>query len=164
MFRVSQTKQTVRSGDDYATLLDKATKVVQMWKVLVLQMGVPHSIRMTPDIVFITVVHTCRCSPVVRNTMRDGDVSRELFLVLEYGVALVPEALVCLCLVQVVCDVPQVRSTRFSGETMVATVPKTSSEKLELNHHTFPLFLHLSTPCTLEQVTMHLVHLKTKMC
>lgn len=66
---IPKAEQAVRGNNNYTTFFDESTEVVETWEVSVSQMSVPHAVGMTPNIIFVAVVHASMRSPFVWNAM-----------------------------------------------------------------------------------------------
>lgn len=66
---IPKAEQAVRGNNNYTTLFDEPTEVMQVWEVSVSQISVPNAVGMTLNIMFGAVVHASERSPFVWNAM-----------------------------------------------------------------------------------------------
>ena len=66
---IPEAEHAVRGNNNYTTLFNESTEVIKTCEVTVPQMSVPHAVGMTPNIMFVAVVHAGVRSPFVWNAM-----------------------------------------------------------------------------------------------
>lgn len=66
---IPKAEQAVRGNNNYTTLFDESTEVIKTREMLVPQISVLHAIGMTPNIMFVAVVHASVRSLFVWNAM-----------------------------------------------------------------------------------------------
>ena len=80
----------MRGDYNYAIKSNESTKIAEFWEMVKFKMLCPLLIRAAPSIVLIAVVHPCKQSPFIRDSMSFRDVISKLLMTLESLKASIP--------------------------------------------------------------------------
>ncbi|EDU46054.1 predicted protein [Pyrenophora tritici-repentis Pt-1C-BFP] len=137
---VAKAQQAMCSDHYYATKAYKPAEVRKLWEVLESNMLFPLLVRSAPPVVLEAIVHLCK-----------------LFVTTKGLIASVPEALVGLHVFEVPCHMERVCAARLVTEAVVAVVPPTAVDEIELSDHMLTRPLNMLLASTAKQMFVHTV-------